>query len=69
MATNDTDRVEEATVAEDEHDAAAKHHPDRMPTPEEEEAAERNELDPHAAESYKEAARRGADQQGEGRLP
>jgi len=41
---------------------------DRMPTPEEERAAEQNELDPEVAEHEREMAERGKNQQGEGRV-
>lgn len=61
-------KVNEATRAADEHDAEAGPSPDRMPTPEEERLAEQNELDPEVAESYKEAAERGANAKGEGRI-
>lgn len=40
-----------------------------MPTPEEEAAAEQNSVDPAVAQAEKEAAERGANQKGEGRLP
>lgn len=40
----------------------------KMPTPEEERAAEKNDVDPAVAESNKEATERGARQQGEGRI-
>jgi hypothetical protein len=49
----------------DAHRAAG---PDRMPTPEEEQAAERATMPAGAAESYKEALERGAHQRGEGRI-
>jgi hypothetical protein len=70
MAEQDagSDKVDEATREVDEHDAHAKAHPDRMPTPEEERLAEQNELDPEVAESYKEAAERGANVKGEGSI-
>lgn len=40
-----------------------------MPTPEEEAAAEQNDVDPAVAQAEKEATERGANQKGEGRLP
>lgn len=43
-------------------------HADRPPTEEEERLAEEHELDPHVAESYEEAARRGAELEGEGEI-
>jgi hypothetical protein len=39
------------------------------PTPDEERAAEAVELDPKVAEAYEEQLERGANQQGEGRIP
>ena len=42
---------------------------DRMPTPDEEAAADELEVDPEAAEHYEEMAERGAREQGEGRIP
>ena len=41
----------------------------QMPTPEEEAAAEQNDVDPAVARAEKEATERGANQKGEGRLP
>jgi hypothetical protein len=41
---------------------------DRPPTEDEERAAEENDLDPHVAESYKEANERGANIEGEGEI-
>ena len=49
-------------------DADVKAGADRMPTPEEERAAERNELDEFVAEHEREMAKRGANQKGEGRI-
>jgi hypothetical protein len=60
--------VDEATQQADERDAHAKPSADRMPTPEEERLAEQQELDPQVAESYKEAAERGANVEGEGQI-
>jgi hypothetical protein len=42
---------------------------DRMPTPEEEAAAESTDLDPEVAEHEREMGERGAKQRGEGRVP
>lgn len=64
----DTEGVDPATVAEDEAAARAAHGSDRPPTPEEEAAAERNELDPKVAKAFKEAAERGANVKGEGEI-
>jgi hypothetical protein len=52
-----------------EREAKAEHKPDRPPTPEEEQAAEKNKLDPNVAKNFDEANERGASQNGEGRLP
>jgi hypothetical protein len=57
--TRDAERVE----------AHAKHESDRAPTPQEEAAAEAELADPNVAEHEKEMLQRGANQQGEGRLP
>ena len=44
--------------------------PDEMPSPEDEEAAERAPAEsPEVSENYREAIERGARQEGEGRLP
>jgi hypothetical protein len=58
------------SIAEDRKDAGAAHDADRMPTEEEEAAAERaGDTDPHVSEAYKDAIERGANQEGEGRIP
>ena len=62
-------KISDETKAADRADAQAEHEPDRMPTPDEERKAEEHELDPKAAESYKEMAERGANQKGEGQIP
>lgn len=61
--------VSEATRETERHEAQLGARADRPPTPEEEELAERNELDPQVAEAYREATQRGVDQQGEGQIP
>jgi hypothetical protein len=59
-----------AETREAEHaEAHAKHESDRAPTPEEDAAAEAQELEPDVAEHEEEMLERGANQQGEGRLP
>jgi hypothetical protein len=50
-------------------DARTKPHADREPTADEERLAEGHELDPDVSEHAEEMAQRGADQEGEGRLP
>jgi hypothetical protein len=58
-----------AETREAEHaEAQAKHESDRVPTPEEE-AVEAQEVEPDVAEHEEEMLKRGANQQGEGRLP
>ncbi len=64
-----TTRPSEATRTEEEQDALRHAGPDREPTPEELKLAEDLELDPEVARNYKEMTERGADQQGEGRVP
>ncbi len=56
-------------IREDRRDVHAAHDADRMPTPEEEQAAERGagHLDEDAKESYEEMLERGAAQEGEGK--
>lgn len=56
------------TVAADRRDARRRHVPDRPPTAAEEAAAERLRVDPHVAESYRQAIVRGAHVRGEGRI-
>ena len=56
-------REEERREAKDSADAG------REPTPEEEEAADRNEPDEAVSKHYKEMTERGAKQRGEGRVP
>ncbi len=63
--TRPTDRTKESERAE----ASAQHAADRMPTPDEEAAAEQLPESPEAAEHFREMAERGAHQQGEGRVP
>jgi hypothetical protein len=63
--TRPSDRTRDA----ERDDAQTKPHADREPTPEEAKLAEKNKLDPNAAEHYEEMAERGADQKGEGRIP
>ena len=58
------------SIAEDRKDVNAAHEADREPTEEEEAAAERaGSTDPHVSEAYKDAIERGANQEGEGRIP
>jgi hypothetical protein len=57
--TRETERAEAETPAR----------PDRMPTSEEEKAAEGHEVDPSVRKHAQEMAERGAEQKGEGRVP
>jgi hypothetical protein len=57
-----------ATRAAEEHEAGVAHAADRMPTPDEERAAEANALDPEVSENYKDAAATGARVKGEGAI-
>lgn len=61
-------KISDATKNADRADAQAAHQPDRMPTPDEEQAAEQLHGDPQAQANYKEAAERGANSKGEGRI-
>jgi hypothetical protein len=68
-------RPSKETRAEEEREARAPHVADRPPTPEEEELADESANDPEAvavqadvAEHEREMAKRGANQQGEGRI-
>jgi hypothetical protein len=75
--TQSSDRPEKAkeqtvpngdTIKADRQEAASAHGADRPPTHEEEELAEQTGLDPHTAESSREAFERGAKVKGEGRI-
>jgi hypothetical protein len=58
-----------AETREAEHaEAQAKHESDRAPTPDEE-AVAAQEVEPDVAEHEEEMLKRGANQQGEGRVP
>ncbi len=57
------------TVNEERREALADADAGREPTPDEEEAADRNEPDERVPEHYEEMIERGANQDGEGRLP
>ena len=56
------------TRAAEREEAEAKHEADRQPTPDEEKIADSLEVDPDAAASFDEMAKRGANQKGEGRI-
>jgi anti-anti-sigma factor len=65
----DPTRPDQATRAEEARDAERPAGPDRGPTPDEEAIADDLDIDPATAEHYEEMAERGANQQGEGRIP
>ena len=62
-------RPNSATRDAERDEARAQHDADRAPTKDEEDAAERNALDPETSEHFEEMAERGANQKGEGRVP
>lgn len=66
----DTDRTtpSDSTKAEDRREAASDHDADRMPTADEEKAAEQHDLERDVAEAHKAANERGAAVEGEGRI-
>ena len=64
----DPDDTSAQTHDADEADARAAHQADRPPTALWGADAEKNELDPEVAESYKESMERGADVKGEGQI-
>jgi len=66
---NDHTRPSAETRAAEAAEARSAHDPDRAPTPEEEKAADEQKLDPAVAKRAREAAERGAAQEGEGRIP
>lgn len=62
-------RIADATRQEEEREAKRAAGADRAPTPEEEAAAEGQQVDPDVRENVREAVERGANQKGEGRIP
>ena len=70
MADRDRTRPSRKTRDEERREAKDTADAGREPTPEEEEeAADRNEPDEEVAEHYEEMTERGANQEGEGRVP
>jgi hypothetical protein len=69
MADRKHTRPSPDTADEERREALAEAEAGREPTPEEEEAAERNELDEDVPGHYDEMTDRGTAQKGEGRLP
>jgi hypothetical protein len=66
--TVDRERPSEATRATEREDAERQAGSDRMPTEDEERAAEQQAIDDDVREHEKEMAERGARQKGEGRI-
>lgn len=66
--TGDPTTMSDATLDSQRRDEKATASAGRMPTPDEERAAEKNDVDPSVAAAEKEATERGAKQQGEGRI-
>jgi hypothetical protein len=64
----DVTRVSDETRAAERKEATMPADAGPMPTAEEDEAAERNTVDPDVAEAEKEATERGARAKGEGRI-
>jgi hypothetical protein len=64
----DHTKPNDATRQADRAAMNAEHGARETPTPEEEAAAERNQVDPETREHYQEMTERGANQQGEGRI-
>ena len=69
MAENRRTTPNSETRDAERAEAEARSGPDRMPTSEEEQRAEEHEVSNKVAEHEEEMLKRGADQQGEGRLP
>jgi hypothetical protein len=69
VTSSEQTRPSKATRETEREDAATKAHADREPTSAEEKLAESTKPDPAVAEHYEEMAERGANQEGEGRLP
>jgi len=70
MSNAERTRPSAETRATEDEDAGTAAHADDRPSADEEAAAERaDDLDPAAERAYKEALERGANQEGEGRLP
>lgn len=68
-SSGDKTSVSEATREAERREAQMPADAGQMPTPEEEAAAEQNDVTPAVARAEREAAERGANQKGEGRLP
>ena len=68
MADEHNEKITDATRQADRREAQVRGGADREPTPEEEALADENSPDPEVAQSFEEAAERGAKQKGEGRI-
>jgi hypothetical protein len=62
-------RPSDRTRATEDEDARTPARADREPTSDEENVADRLELDPEVTKHYEEMTERGANQEGEGRVP
>ncbi|MDZ7734681.1 MAG: hypothetical protein U5R31_17805 [Acidimicrobiia bacterium] len=62
-------RPDDKTREAGREDARAAHEPDREPTPDEEARAEEQDVSEETREAYEEMAEKGAETEGEGRLP
>jgi hypothetical protein len=69
MVDRERTRPSSETRDEERREAEAAADGGREPTPDEEEAADRNEPDEEVAEHYEAMTERGAKQRGEGRVP
>ena len=68
-SSGDKTSVSEATREAERREAQMPADAGQIPTPEEEAAAEQNDVTPAVARAEREAVERGANQKGEGRLP
>ena len=68
MSPENPDDTTPETVEADEVDAQSSHGAGKMPTPEEEAAADKQTTDPKVAEAYQESLERGANVEGEGQI-
>ena len=68
MSESGPDQVSRTTHEVEAEEAGAEHLADRAPTAEEEEAAERNRLDPEVAHSFVDMSDKGVNVKGEGQI-
>ena len=69
MSEHEPTRPNAETRDAEREDAQRRAGADRQPTPEEQEIADGRDADPEVAKQYEEAAERGVEQKGEGRIP